>query len=430
MELIKYLNIEYKKNITKKMNNFGFELKEEKGKKYFQYKNNKTFHIEKYKLKKIGEIKNEIKYKIDETKEKLNLKKIRKNIEKSISEKKENIKLKLKDKLNNEIHINNLNNNLIMKGNNNINKTYLITGEGLMKIIKDKNGFFEDKNKSRKYINFKEYLINNNIFRNIYLIIIISLFQTVLSNNNIKFIENKFSNVTLKINGIGEKRVFGSDLNYQDYPKIIYINEIKQNRITYTYNLNETDNFVELIWDKSISTCYHMFYECVDITEINLSNFNASIVTNMNAMFAHCSSLSSIDFSNFNTSIVTYMNSVFYNCSSLLSLDLSDFNTSIVTDIYSMFAHCSSLTSLDLFNFDTSKITIMDSMFSNCRKLKYINLKNFIENEKLSVTDIFGSVPDNVVICLNENSNKIKAEIKNSYILNCSVFYKEILIST
>ena len=169
------------------MENFRFELKEDK--KYLQYKNYKAFHIKikdsgeklkieelknigKNKFKKIEEIKNEMKYKKDENKEKLNL--IRKDKEKYIIEKKEKINLKeeenikLRDKLNSEIRINNLNNISIIKGNNNINKTYLCTSyisekmkeekklispreESRIKTTKDKNDFFEDKNKSGKY---------------------------------------------------------------------------------------------------------------------------------------------------------------------------------------------------------------------------------------------------------------------------------------
>ena len=100
--------------------------------------------------------------------------------------------------------------------------------------------------------------------RNIYLIIIISLLQ--LSNN-------LYSNITLKINGIGTKNVLGYDFSSNNYPNMIYINGIKQPNITYNYNLNETNNFIELIWNNTINTCYHMFYECSDITEINLSSF-------------------------------------------------------------------------------------------------------------------------------------------------------------
>ena len=111
-----------------------------------------------------------------------------------------------------------------------------------IKISKDKNGFFEDKNKSGKYL--KESILRN-IFRYIYLIIIIHLIQ--ISNNNSQFIT--YSNITLKINGIGNKNVFSSDSRFgsEYYPNMIYINGIKQPTIKYSYYLNETDNFVELI---------------------------------------------------------------------------------------------------------------------------------------------------------------------------------------
>ena len=74
--------------------------------------------------------------------------------------------------------------------------------ESRIKKAKDKNSLFEDKNKSGKFL--KEFMVNimRNIFKNIYLILIIFLIQIVLSNNNIKYNEYKFSNITLKINGI------------------------------------------------------------------------------------------------------------------------------------------------------------------------------------------------------------------------------------
>ena len=60
---------------------------------------------------------------------------------------------------------------------------------------------------------------------------------------------------------------------------MIYINGIKQSTIKYSYNLNETDNFIELIWNNRIGSCGHMFEGCNDITEIDLSNFDTSLVT-------------------------------------------------------------------------------------------------------------------------------------------------------
>ena len=85
-----------------------------------------------------------------------------------------------------------------------------------------------------------------------------------------------------------------------------------------------------------------------------------------------------------------------------------------------MFFICELLSSLNLSNFDTSKVTDMIGMFYGCSSLKYINLQNFIENNSLFIMDIFYGIPDNVVICLNENSRRIKSETKSSYIKDCS----------
>ena len=143
-------------------------------------------------------------------------------------------------------------------------------------------------------------------------------------------------------------------------------------------------------------------------------------------MLYFCKDITEIDLSNFDTSKVTDMKDMFVSCSSLTLLDLSNLNTSIVTNMEAMFNYCSSLTLLDLSNFNTSKVTNMGSMFHSCSKLKYINLKNFIEKENLNVTNIFYGVPDDIIICLNENSKIIRNQTKNSFILNCSVFDKEI----
>ena len=45
-----------------------------------------------------------------------------------------------------------------------------------------------------------------------------------------------------------------------------------------------------------------MFYRCLNLTSLDLSNFDTSNIIDMDGMFAHCSSLVSLDLSNFNTS--------------------------------------------------------------------------------------------------------------------------------
>ena len=130
----------------------------------------------------------------------------------------------------------------------------------------------------------------------------------------------------------------------------------------------------------------NMFNECNSLISLDLSNFNTKNVTDMSYMFSNCTSLTSLNLSNFNTNNVTYMNSMFSNCTSLTSLDLSNFNTKKVNNMNSMFCNCTSLTSLNLSNFNTENVTDMFYMFSNCTSLTSLNLSNF--NTK-NVTDMF-----------------------------------------
>ena len=77
---------------------------------------------------------------------------------------------------------------------------------------------------------------------------------------------------------------------------------------------------------------------------------NTSQVTDMSRMFYNCDQLTSLDLSNFDTSKATNMDSMFYYCYKLTSLDLSSFNTSNVTDMSNMFYYCDSLTTVKVIN--------------------------------------------------------------------------------
>ncbi len=73
-----------------------------------------------------------------------------------------------------------------------------------------------------------------------------------------------------------------------------------------------------------------------------------------------------------NTSEVTFMNYMFYDCSDLTSIDLSHFNTAKVTHMPGLFSYCQKLTSLDLSTFNTANVEKMDYMFSMCVNLQTI----------------------------------------------------------
>ena len=281
------------------------------------------------------------------------------------------------------------------------------------------------------------------------IIIIVFIFPM----NNV--IENKYSNITLKVKGPGFKKVLSSSFIQNYYPNLTIINGKENTTIGNEFYFDQTNNTAILIWDNNIDNCYGMFRECNDINMIDLSDFDTSKVINMGGMFSgcsslisinlsnfqtsnveimdrmfyNCSSLTSLNLSNFDTSKVWCMNHMFYNCSSLISLNLSNFDTSNVHSMNHMFYNCSSLTSLNLSNFDTSNVLDMEYMFYGCSKLEYINLKNFTEKSLgySYVYDIFVGVPDNVTICLNTNNTKIFDQLNktvNYYTLNCSNYFQ------
>jgi len=250
--------------------------------------------------------------------------------------------------------------------------------------IKDKNLSYIEinvKNQNNKKIEYKrnkkvQNIIGKVIKPRINIMITLLLYISLQKSVNKKYnlFESKFSKITLKIKGIGYGNILSNKniqyhFNENLYPDNVYINEIKQDIVNYSYYFNQTDNFVELVWNKTINSCQYMFRECASIIEIDLSYFDSSQLRSTHAMFFGCSLLTSINFSYFDTSKVNDMYGMFCSCSSLLSLDLSNFDTSIEfrstisSGMEIMFAGCTSLTSLNLPNFNTSRVVRMFEMF-------------------------------------------------------------------
>ena len=133
-----------------------------------------------------------------------------------------------------------------------------------------------------------------------------------------------------------------------------------------------------------------MFRDLSNLISLDVSSFDTSKVTNMEAMFAGMSNLTTLNLSNFDTSKVTRMNSMFEGVSRLTTLNLSNFDTSKVTNMEAMFGYMYGLTSLNISNFDTSQVTNMRDMFSNMRNLTSLNLSNFNTSKVTDMRAMFG----------------------------------------
>ena len=160
----------------------------------------------------------------------------------------------------------------------------------------------------------------------------------------------------------------------------------------------------------------HMFWNCRNLSSLDLTNFNTTKVENMFGMFFDCENLSSLVISNFNTANVTDMSNMFYLCKKLSSLDIPNFNTAKVTDMSYMFHMCQKLTELNLSNFKTEKVKNMSNMFSFCNMLEKLNLSNFNTANVTNMSNMF------------ENCNKLSSlDISNfntAKVTNMSEMFK------
>ena len=188
--------------------------------------------------------------------------------------------------------------------------------------------------------------------------------------------------IKLKVKGDGYINIYskfyrGIKPNIVNINNIINLTDSQVDNIRYFNCLENTINNITLIWNEPLGSINSLFQRCNNITEIDLSHFDTSQVTDMRSMFDSCSSLISLNLDNFDTSKVENMGNMFTLCSALTSLNLSSFDTKRVSHMGVMFGGCSSLKSLDLSNFNTSSVTVMENMFRFCSSLTSLNLINF-----------------------------------------------------
>ena len=140
---------------------------------------------------------------------------------------------------------------------------------------------------------------------------------------------------------------------------------------------------------EGIKNASYLFFECSNMTSVDLQNFQTSELTNTMKMFSGCSSLEVVDVSDFSTHHVVDMSYMFDSCSSLEELDVSNFDTSSVENMAAMFKSCSNLKKLDLSNFNTKNVNYMYEMFQNCTSLEFLNVSSFNTENVWNTSSMF-----------------------------------------
>lgn len=116
-----------------------------------------------------------------------------------------------------------------------------------------------------------------------------------------------------------------------------------------------------------------MFYEAGKLTQLDLSNFNTSNVTNMSGMFNGTKGLTSLNISSFDTRRVVDMTAMFRmsmadNLDGIL--DVSSFDTRSVINMASMFFGMSVKTIYASNLFITNQVNNSAYMFAGCFRIR------------------------------------------------------------
>ena len=141
---------------------------------------------------------------------------------------------------------------------------------------------------------------------------------------------------------------------------------------------------------KNVIDMSYMFDYCTSMEKINVSGFDTSKVENMSGMFNQCLFLTNLDLENFDTKNVKNMSSMFRNCNNLTDLNLENFDTNKVKYMQRMFEGCSGLINLDISNFNTEQVTNMGSMFYGCKKLENVDISKIIMDQAINSDYIYG----------------------------------------
>ena len=180
--------------------------------------------------------------------------------------------------------------------------------------------------------------------------------------------------------------------------KEVSVEEVSQNENAHLIydgmKISDLPNYASLekvVFEESFkkfepTTLSSFFKELKSLTSISgLENLNTTHVTDMSKMFYNCNNLSSLNLSQFNTGNVEKMNEMFYYCRELNSLDLSAFNTAKVNNMYRMFYYCFVRT-IDLSSFNTANVENMDEMFAGASLVVNIYTSESFKTDKLTTS--------------------------------------------
>ena len=147
---------------------------------------------------------------------------------------------------------------------------------------------------------------------------------------------------------------------------------------------------VHYLETSKLTSAYNLFYNCADLTYVDLSYSNFSKVTTVERMFTSCPKLTTIvGLNDLDVSNVNNMGGLFSGCNKLTDINISNWDVSKVTNFGAMFRYCNEITTMDLKNWDTSSAIIMSGIFTTCNKLTTLDVSGWNMDNVTTVNQAF-----------------------------------------
>ena len=140
-------------------------------------------------------------------------------------------------------------------------------------------------------------------YPSIFYILLLLLLKIALINSsntsNFRIINSYDSEIHLVIKKNGNINLLYDDFQFE--PSEVIINGIRNYSCSKTCYLSDNINIITLKFPNQIDSTEKMFKNLDYISEIDLSNFDSTLVTSMSEMFLGCSQLISVILPNYNS---------------------------------------------------------------------------------------------------------------------------------
>ena len=164
--------------------------------------------------------------------------------------------------------------------------------------------------------------------------------------------------------------------------RIIFSNNFSTNKVT-----NMSSLFAECTSLIKIDTSFFntanvvdmssMFKNCKNIDALDLTSFETNKLKNMKSMFESCTKLKSLSYSDkFGFNNVTDTSYMFKELKLLKKLELSNFEAPYLENMQGMFQGMNSITELDLTALKPNNLKYIDHAFDSCFELYLLNFPN------------------------------------------------------